>query len=123
MIYGIGIDIVKTERMKNAVVRWDRKFLDRVFTEGEILHAYKKKDPFLSLSVRFAAKEALVKAIGASIPVSLREIEILNQDNGRPFINVSGRMKTFFEENTIRCAHVSLSHEQEYGVACVVLEQ
>jgi holo-[acyl-carrier protein] synthase len=123
MIYGIGIDIVKTERMKNAVVRWDRKFLDRVFTENEILHAYKKKDPFLSLSVRFAAKEALVKAIGASIPISLREIEILNQENGRPFINVSGRMKTFFEENTIRCTHVSLSHEQEYGVACVVLEQ
>jgi len=39
MIYGIGIDIVKIERIKNAVVRWDRKFLDRVFTDNEILHA------------------------------------------------------------------------------------
>jgi len=123
MIYGIGIDIVKVERMKAAVMRWDRKFLDRIFTENEILYAYKKIDPFLSLSVRFAAKEALIKAVGTPVTISLKEIEILNQENGRPFINISGRLRTFFEENTIRCSHVSLSHEQEYGVACVVLEK
>jgi holo-[acyl-carrier protein] synthase len=123
MIYGIGIDIVKVERMKAAVMRWDRKFLDRIFTENEILYAYKKIDPFLSLSVRFAAKEALIKAVGTTVTISLKEIEILNQENGRPFINISGRLRTFFEENTIRCSHVSLSHEQEYGVACVVLEK
>ena len=123
MIYGIGIDIVKIERMKMAVSRWDRKFLDRIFTEKEILYSYDKKEPYLSLSVRFAAKEALIKAVGSSILVSLKEIEILNQEGGRPFINVTGRLRTFFDNNTIRCAHVSLSHEQEYGVACVVLEQ
>ena len=123
MIYGIGIDIVKIERMKMAVSRWDRKFLDRIFTEKEILYSYDKKEPYLSLSVRFAAKEALIKAVGSSIPVSLKEIEILNREGGRPFINVTGRLRTFFDKNTIRCAHVSLSHEQEYGVACVVLEK
>ena len=123
MIYGIGIDIVKVERMKTAVSRWDRKFLDRIFTESEILYAYKKVDPFLSLSVRFAAKEALIKAVGTPVAISLKDIEILNQEDGRPFINISGRLRTFFEENTIRCSHVSLSHEQEYGVACVVLEK
>ena len=123
MIFGIGIDIVKVERMKAAVGRWDRKFLDRIFTENEILYAYKKVDPFLSLSVRFAAKEALIKAAGSQPIISLKDIEILNQENGRPFINISGRLRTFFEENSIRCSHVSLSHEQEYGVACVVLEK
>ena len=123
MIYGIGIDIVKIERMKTAVSRWDRKFLDRIFTENEILYAYKKIDPFPSLAVRFAAKEALIKAVGIPVAMSLKDIEILNQENGRPFINISGRLRTFFEENTIRCSHVSLSHEQEYGVACVVLEK
>lgn len=122
MIHGIGIDIVKIERMKNAVGRWDKKFLDRVFTENEILYAYKKKNPYLALSVRFAAKEALIKAVGSSIPISLKEIEILNQEGGRPFVNVSGSLRTFFETNAIKFAHVSLSHEQEYGVACVVLE-
>jgi len=123
MIYGIGIDIVKIERMKMAVSRWNRKFLDRIFTEKEILYAYRQKDPYLSLSVRFAAKEALIKAVGSSVPVSLKEIEILNHEGGRPFINATGRLRIFFDKNTIRCAHVSLSHEQEYGVACVVLEQ
>jgi holo-[acyl-carrier protein] synthase len=123
MIYGIGIDIVKVERMKTAVLRWDRKFLDRIFTEKEILYAYQKTDPFPSLSVRFAAKEALIKAVGVPVAVSLRDIEILNQENGRPFINISGRLRTFFEENAIKCSHVSLSHEQEFGVACVVLEK
>ena len=76
MIYGIGIDIIKIERMKIAASRWNRKFLDRIFTENEILYAYEKKDPYLSLSVRFAAKEALIKAVGSSVPVSLKEIEI-----------------------------------------------
>jgi len=109
--------------MKLAVSRWNRKFLNRIFTENEILYAYEKKDPYLSLSVRFAAKEALIKAVGSAVPVSLKEIEILNQETGRPFINVTGRLRTFFENNTIRCTHVSLSHEREYGVACVVLEQ
>lgn len=123
MIYGIGIDIIKIERIKKAVGRWNRKFLEKIFTEKEILYAYKKKDPYLSLSVRFAAKEALIKAVGSGVPVSLKEIEILNQEGGRPFINVTGRLRTFFDNNTIKCAHVSLSHEQEYGVACVVLEQ
>lgn len=122
MIYGIGIDIVKIERIKTAVGRWEKKFLDRVFTENEILYAYKKKNPYLALSVRFAAKEALIKAVGSSIPISLKEIEILSHESGRPFVNISGRLRTNFEKNTIRCTHVSLSHEQEYGVACVVLE-
>lgn len=122
MVYGIGIDIVKTERMKNAVVRWNRKFLDRVFTEGEIQFAFKRNNPYLALSVRFAAKEALIKAIGSAIPISLREIEIISHDSGRPSLSVSGRLKAFFEKNMICCSHVSLSHEQEYGVACVVLE-
>jgi holo-[acyl-carrier protein] synthase len=122
MIYGIGIDIVKIERVKNAVGRWDRKFLERVFTEYEIQYAYKKKNPYLALSVRFAAKEALIKAVGGSASVSLKEIEILNEASGRPVVNISGSLRSFFEKNTICCTHVSLSHEQEYGVACVVLE-
>jgi phosphopantetheine--protein transferase-like protein len=123
VIYGIGIDIVKIERMKAAVERWDKKFLERIFTENEIQYALQKRDPFSSLSVKFAAKEALIKASSALIPISLKEIEILNQNNGRPYINISGRLRIYFEKHAIRCAYVSLSHEKEYGVACVVLEQ
>jgi holo-[acyl-carrier protein] synthase len=123
MIYGIGIDIVKIERMEKVVKKWGEKFLTRVFTEGEISYCYKKKIPYLSLSVRFAAKEAFIKAIGSGIPLSFSDIEVLNSDRGKPFLKVSGKLEDFFEKNQIKKVHLSLSHEHEYGVAVVVLEQ
>jgi holo-[acyl-carrier protein] synthase len=122
MIYGIGIDLVKIDRMKSAVDRWQEHFLKRVFTENEISYCYEKREPYLSLAVRFAAKEALIKAIGSEIPVSLTDIEVTNYGSGRPFITVMGRLKSFFIEKSIASAHLSLSHEREFGVACVVLE-
>lgn len=123
MIYGIGIDIVKIERMKDVVERWGDKFLERVFTRNEISYCYKKRSPYPSLSVRFAAKEALIKAIGSEISVSLTDIDISNADSGKPVLNISGRLQEFFAGRRIKATHLSLSHERDYGVACVVLEQ
>jgi len=123
MIYGVGIDLVKIERMKEVVEKWGQRFLQRVFTENEISYCYEKKNPYLSLSVRFAAKEALIKAIGSAVPVSLTDIEVINVDTGKPFLKINGRLEVFIKEKSIRRAHLSLSHEHEYGVACVVLEQ
>jgi len=123
MIHGIGIDIIKVERMKAAVERWGEKFLKRVFTESEIAYASKKKDPYLSLAVRFAAKEALIKALGLTETVSLADIEVESSAHGRPSIKVNGRLAELFSRNSFQCAHVSLSHEREYGVACVVVEK
>lgn len=123
MIYGVGIDIVKIERMKMVVEKWGRRFLDRVFTEDEISYCYAKKEPYLSLAVRFAAKEALIKAIGHVFPVSLTDIEVMNTETGKPLLQVKGKLENVFKEKLIKSAHLSLSHEHEYGVACVVLEQ
>lgn len=123
MIYGVGIDLVKIDRMKEVVEKWGQRFLERVFTAGEISYCYEKKNPYLSLSVRFAAKEALIKAIGSAGSVSLTDIEVINVDTGKPFLKINGRIKDFFKEKSISKAHLSLSHEHEYGVACVVLEQ
>ncbi len=123
MIYGVGIDLVKIERMKEVVEKWGQRFLERVFTEDEISYCYEKKNPYLSLSVRFAAKEALIKAIGSAGPVALTDIEVINVDTGKPFLKINGRLEVFLKEKSIRKAHLSLSHEHEYGVACVVLEQ
>lgn len=122
MIYGVGIDLVKIERMKDVVDRWGRKFLERVFTKNEISYCYEKKNPYLSLSVRFAAKEALIKAIGSEIAVSLTDIEVINAASGRPDIKISGKLKEFFSERSIKQTVLSLSHEKDYGIACVVLE-
>jgi len=123
MIYGVGIDIVKIERIKGVVEKWGRKFLERVFTENEIAYCYEKKEPYLSLAVRFAAKEALIKAIGHAAPVSLTDIEVVNVETGKPFLKLEGRFRDFLKNNLIKKAHLSLSHEHEYGIACVVLEQ
>lgn len=123
MIYGIGIDLVRIERMKDVVERWGKKFLERVFTEAEISYCYEKKNPYLSLAVRFAAKEALIKAIGSEIAVSLTDIEIANSANGKPVLKAGGKLEKFFQEKDIKQAALSLSHEKDYGVACVVLEK
>jgi holo-[acyl-carrier-protein] synthase len=123
MIYGVGIDLVKIERMKGVVEKWGQRFLNKVFTKEEISYCYDKKDPYLSLAARFAAKEALVKAIGSADPVSLTDIEVVNIATGKPFIKINGKLKDFFKEKSIKRAHLSLSHEHEYGVACVILEQ
>jgi holo-[acyl-carrier protein] synthase len=122
MIYGVGIDLVKIERMREVVEKWGRRFLERVFTESEISYCYEKKNPYLSLAVRFAAKEALIKAIGSTRPVSLTDIEVINIESGKPFLKVNGRLKDFLKERSIKKVHLSLSHEHEYGVACIVLE-
>jgi len=74
MIYGIGTDIVEIKRVRDAVERWGKRFLKKIFTENEISYCYKKKDPFLHLAVRFAEKEALIKAIGARGVIPLPKI-------------------------------------------------
>jgi holo-[acyl-carrier protein] synthase len=123
MIYGIGIDVVHIERMRVVVEKWGQRFLKRVFTDREISYCYKKKNPYLSLSVRFAAKEAMIKAAGSEIPISFTDIEVVNIGTGKPFFSFGERIDSFFMKKSITSAHLSLSHEHEYGVACVVLEQ
>ena len=122
MIYGIGVDIVRIERMKDVVKRWGDRFLKKVFTAGEMSYCFSKRDPYLSLAVRFAAKEALVKAVGSAFSVSLVDIEVTNMESGKPCINVSGKLKEIFNMKSINKTHLSLSHEHDYGIACVVLE-
>ncbi len=122
MIYGIGTDIVRVERIRDVVVRWGDRFLRKVFTEDEISYCFKKRNPFPSLSVRFAAKEAMIKALGARSSLDFRDIETINDENGRPEIRVKGRLEKVFMNHALRKAHLSLSHEKEYGVALVVLE-
>lgn len=123
MIYGIGIDVVHIERIRIIAEKWGQRFLQRVFTENEIAYCFKKKNPYSSLAVRFAAKEALVKAIGNEIPVSFTDIEVTHTGTGRPFLVFSERINIHFSEKNITSAHLSLSHDREYGVASVVLEQ
>ncbi|MDA8171975.1 MAG: holo-ACP synthase [Nitrospiraceae bacterium] len=123
MIMGVGVDIVKVKRLKSAVDRWGRRFLERVFTGAEIAACYEKAEPFRSLAVRFAAKEALIKASGGKLSgIAFREIEVANLAGGAPVIKKQGRLALALAESGIENLHLSLSHEEEYGVAMVVAE-
>ena len=86
------------------------KFFERVFTEDEIKYCFQKKIPYPSLAVRFAAKEAIIKAIGSEIAVNMKHIEIISQENGRPLISVKKEVETFFKTKEIKHCHISLSH-------------
>ena len=121
MIYGIGIDLVRIERMKDVVDKWGKKFIQRVFTKDEISYCYEKEPLSFSRSP-FCGKEALIKAIGSEVVVPLTDIEVISSENGKPVIKVNGKLKRFFEEKAIKQASISLSHEKDYGIACVVLE-
>lgn len=121
-IYGIGIDIVKIERIRDAVEKWGERFLHRVFTEHERTYCAKKKNPYPSLAVRFAAKEALTKAIGARI-APFTDIEVINDEHGKPAIHATGKLKRFLHDNSLKGLHLSLSHEKDYGIAFVVLDK
>lgn len=132
MIHSIGTDIVEINRIRDAVEEWGERFLKKIFTENEVSHCYKKRDPFPHLAVRFAAKEAVIKALSSVakgqrtedriIKISnFKEIEVLNYLSGKPFINLHGGLKESFEDKFI--IHLTLSHERSYAIATAVLER
>ena len=126
MIKGVGVDIVNIKRMESAVGRWGRRFLERVFTGEEIDSCYRKAQPYASLAVRFAAKEAFIKAVGflkdGKTKITFRDIEIVNRASGAPEIKKAGRLAAALSDSGIENIHLSLSHEKEYGIAMILIE-
>ncbi len=124
MIYGIGVDIIKIERFKGALERWGNRLRNRVFTLQELAICQKKAQPEKHLAVRFAAKEAFLKAMGKGMfqGIAWHDIEIINDPSGRPHMKVRGEAERLCREKGIKEILVSISHEAEYGVAQVLLE-
>jgi holo-[acyl-carrier protein] synthase len=124
MIAGIGVDIIEVARIKRVLEK-NPAFRSKVFTEQEIEYCESKADPGLSYSVRFAAKEAFMKALGTgwNHEVSWSEIETVMRPDGSPELIISGNTKAALINRDIINCHLSLSHEKEYSVACVVLER
>ena len=84
MILGTGIDIIEVDRIKKAIKRWGKNFLIHVFTDEEIAYAKRHKFPHQHFAARFAAKEAVLKAIGDNAHVSWKDITISNDKHGKP---------------------------------------
>jgi holo-[acyl-carrier protein] synthase len=124
MIYGIGVDIIKIERFKKALARWGDRLCNRVFTPQELAICQSKAQPSRHLALRFAAKEAFLKALGRGMfqGVAWHDIEIINDPLGRPHMKVWGEAERLCREKGVKEIFVSISHETEYGVAQVLLE-
>jgi holo-[acyl-carrier protein] synthase len=123
MVVGIGVDLVRIDRVRAIAERWQARFLERLYTKAERRDCMNKAAPYASLAGRFAAKEAVLKALGTgwSAGVSWHDIQVLNDRTGRPHATVSGRLKTLMERAGVTTIHLSLSHDTDYAVAEAVL--
>jgi holo-[acyl-carrier protein] synthase len=125
MIYGIGVDLVRINRIEKVIGRWGRRFASRVFTPEEIEICNGRPFPHSAFALRFAAKEAFSKALGLGMRRGLkwREIEVFNHPSGKPSLRLYGASLKICSRKGITGIHLSLSDEGEYGVAMVVLEK
>jgi holo-[acyl-carrier protein] synthase len=118
MVLKTGIDLIEIPRIQAALDRHGERFLERVFTSAEIAECRGRAE---ALAVRFAAKEAAVKALGTGIgPVSWREVETLHRRSGEPYLVLHGRAKWFARILRLKSWAVSLSHSRELATAVVV---
>ena len=112
----IGIDIIETSRIRDAAARWGDTFLKRIYTEAE-LKRYRGRPQ--SLAARFAAKEAVIKALGVEgRGIGYRDIEVLADAGGKPRLRLHGRAKKCASTLGLTDMAISLSHCREYAVAC-----
>lgn len=124
MIAGVGIDLVEIGRIRNLLNKFGDAFLERVFTNRERPLTPGKNGAAPHFAVRFAAKEAFLKALGTGWRkgISWRDIEVIGQDSGRPELALQGRAKEIFSQKGLKKTFLSLAHERGYGVAVVVIE-
>lgn len=124
MIYGIGTDIVAVARMTELHARHGERSLHKLLAADEIPFCRKAANPARYLAKRFAAKEALAKALGTGLraPVLLAAMAVLNDELGKPHFRFSGELAAYIEARRLR-VHLSISDERDTAVAFVVLEQ
>jgi holo-[acyl-carrier protein] synthase len=125
MIVGAGVDLERVDRVRAAIARHGKRFLDRVFTAAEIAYVEGKKNRGERYAARFAAKEAAMKALGTGWDRGVRwvDVEIVREDGGRPGLRFHGRAAEIAAELGCRAASVSLSHTSENAIAQVILER
>ncbi len=120
MIFGIGIDIIEIERIEESVNKFGDRFLNKIFTEVELEYSLTKKNKFQHLAARFAAKEAIAKALatGWSKGFRWKDIEIYNEKSGLPKVKLSGNLAEFLGDN--KSLQITMSHSHHY-VTCFAI--
>jgi holo-[acyl-carrier protein] synthase len=121
MIEGVGIDVVEISRIHEVIAKWGEKFLSKVFTKTELEYAHSKMKPSPHFAARFAVKEAVAKALttGWSGGFRWQDVEVRNDESGKPSVILYGKMKELLKGSKIM---VSLSHSDTVVVAFAVIE-
>tara|TARA_B100001057_G_scaffold497021_1_gene600046 strand:- start:801 stop:1211 length:411 start_codon:yes stop_codon:yes gene_type:complete len=128
MIIGIGSDIVNIKRIEKIILKFGKKFENKIYSERENFYIKEKKNSIEAYASRWAAKEACLKALGLGIffGISFKEIIIENEENGKPFLNLKGaaldRLKFIMPKNFSYKTHLTMSHDFPYAQATVLIE-
>lgn len=117
-VVGLGVDIVEVERIEQARARWGDAFARRIFTPQELARAQTGAGSGPRLAARFAAKEAVMKALGVGWrALGWREIEIVHDAWGRPHVRLHGAARRLADQRGVGAVLVSLAHTHEHAVA------
>ncbi len=123
-IYGIGTDIVNVNRIKNAIKKNNKSFKKRIYTSFEIKTCEKRTNKVECFAKRFAAKEALFKAVGVGSKLKFNDVEVRNSPSGAPKFLIKGislkNLKQIFKNKKFKI-HLSLSDDKPWAVASVVI--
>jgi holo-[acyl-carrier protein] synthase len=116
MIIGTGVDITEVNRLRKAVEKWGKDFLERVFTQSELKNAKTRGSLYQHLAGRFAAKEAIFKALNVR-ELTWQDVEILNDEAGRPVAKIINEKIKKVD------IHLSISHVKSYAVASAIITE
>lgn len=122
MIYGIGTDILKIDKIISMVRDITDPFVTKTFTQREIELITSRPIPVNSFATRFAGKEAVFKSLNIyGNDIRLNEIEILENENGQPIVNLLGNAKIIADKNGITKILISLSYDTDYAIAYAIV--
>jgi len=124
MLLGLGTDLIETRRVEQSIDRFGDRFLERIFSPGEIAYCERKKNAAESFAARFAAKEAGAKALGTGISrgVTWKDFEVKRETSGRPSLHLSGRAAELAAAIGVKRIQLSLTHSRDLAMAVVVVE-
>jgi holo-[acyl-carrier protein] synthase len=122
MIIGIGTDIVEIDRIRSMLERHGTHFSERCFTPAELAWADRQRDSAVRIAGRWAAKEAVVKALGTGFieGMTFHDIEVLPLHTGQPTVKLTGRAAEIATQLGIRHIHITISHARDYATATAI---
>ncbi len=120
MVFGIGIDIIEIDRIKDSIEKYGDQFLKKIYTPSELEYSLSKTNKYQHLAARFAAKEAVYKALSTGLDkeIGWQDIEIVNEPNGMPIVKLFGKISKILNDD--KSLKISMSHSRDY-VACVAI--